>query len=79
LNHVNVLETDPTFINAMGSIHPLFDMVAAIRLSYERCRTAQKILAVRLPERNILKDLRGILLAANEDSRAHSGNTRTAF
>jgi len=29
--------------------------------------TAHKMLAMRLPERNILKDLRRILLAANED------------
>ena len=29
--------------------------------------TARKMLAMRLPERNILKDLRQILLAANSD------------
>jgi hypothetical protein len=46
-------------MNEMGSVSPLFEMVTTIGNGYERCATAS------LPERNILKDLRHILLAAH--------------
>ena len=35
-DHANVVVTDPTVIDALGSIDPLFNMVKPIRIGYER-------------------------------------------
>jgi len=50
----------------MGSVDPLFDMVL-LELGMNDASTGRKMLDMRLPERNILNDLRQIFLAANSD------------
>jgi len=66
-DNANYLETDPAFIDELGSVSTLFDMVTTIGNGYEGCRDSSQNASHAPPEINILKDLRKMLLAANTD------------
>jgi len=64
---VPVVETDPRAVNTVGPVDPLFHLVAPIKSTMDNTTTAHKMLAMCLPERNILRDLRRTLLGPDAD------------
>jgi len=65
--HAYDVETNHTFIYGVVSTGLLFDVVAWIGSCHERCNDPAQDAGHCQPERNILNDLRPILLAADMD------------
>jgi len=79
-DHANVLETDITVIDAMGSIHPLFDTVAPIRLSHERCRDSSQNASHASTRAQLFEGPEANLACSERGHPEHTrGNTRTAL
>ena len=72
---MTVVETNPTAAHAVGSIDPLFNMVDQLEAAMNYPPTAHKMLAMCLPETNILKHLRRILLSADTNIPSTFGET----